>query len=334
MTRCLRRTMDPHVPQRCQRQEGGVTMATQRPFRFGTGCYRATSRQEYLTQVRRIADQGYAVLVSPDHFEPQLTPLIALMAAADASPTLRIASYVCANDFRHPALLAKEVATLDVLSDGRFELGLGAGYMGADYTLSGIPLDPPGVRIARLEEAIQIMKGLFAGGPVTFAGAYYTVRGLEGFPHSVQRPHPPLFLAGGGKRMLSLAAREADIVGIIMQARGGQLDLMDGSIAATMRRVEWVRQAAGARFDALELNTLVLAVEVTEQRERAAEHLAATCGTTAEQVLESIHFLVGTVEQMVEAVQMWRERFGISYICVIEEYRDALAPVVARLAGT
>jgi probable F420-dependent oxidoreductase len=256
------------------------------------------------------------------------------MLAAEATQTLRIGTTVFANDFRHPAVLAKEAATLDLLSGGRLELGLGAGYLAPDYALTGIALDPPGVRVSRLMESVQIIKGLFGDEPVTFAGRYYTITDLEGYPKPVQRPHPPLYLAGGSKRVLSLAAREADIVGLVPPSGGGKLDFLEASMAATMQRVEWVRHAAGERLAALELNTLLFAVVVTEHRQQAAEQLAATRGTTAEQVLDSIHFLVGTVEQMVEQIHMWRERLGISYITVLQEYMDALAPVVARLAGT
>ncbi len=309
-------------------------MVQPRPFRFGTGSYQARSRDEYITLARKVEDLGYAILLTPDHFGEQLAPLTALMAAAEATRSLRIGTTVFANDFRHPAVLAKEAATLDLLSEGRFELGIGTGYAAHDYAMSGIPLDPPGVRVSRLAESVQIIKGLFGDAPVTFTGTYYTVTGLEGYPKPYQKPHPPILLAGGGKRMLSLAAREADIVGIVPQARGPGLDFMDSSTAATAQQIAWIQQADGDRFAALEINTLLFGVVVTDQRQRAAEQLASMWGTTAEQVLDSVHFLVGTVDHMVEQVQMWREHFGISYILVLPEYMDALAPVVARLART
>jgi probable F420-dependent oxidoreductase len=309
-------------------------MAKQRPFRFGTGGYQAKSRDELITLIRKIEDFGYAVFAMPDHFEPILAPFTTLMAVADITSTLRFSCTVFANDFRHPAVLAKEAATLDLLSGGRFELGLGTGYLAPDYAMTGISLDPPGVRVSRLVESIQIVKGLFADAPVTFTGTYYAITGLEGHPKPFQRPHPPIMIAGGGKRMLSLAAREADIVGLMMQSRGPGLDFLDSSTAVTAQQVAWVQQAAGDRFDALEINTLLFGVVVTDQRQRAAEQLARAFGTTAEQVLDSVHFLVGTVDHMSEAIELWRERFGISYILVLPEYMDALAPVVARLAGT
>jgi probable F420-dependent oxidoreductase len=254
------------------------SMATRRRFRFGTGSYRARSRDDYLTLARKVEDLGYAILLTPDHFEDQLAPLAALMAAAEATRTLRIGSYVFANDFRHPAVLAKEAATLDVLSEGRFELGIGTGYLGPDYATTGIPLDPPGVRVSRLAEAVQIIKGLFADEPVTVTGTHYCVAGLDGYPKPHQRPHPPLLIAGGGKSLLSLAAREADIVGLLMGSRDGGLDFSSGSTAATAQRVEWVRQAAGDRFADLEFNTLVFGVVLTDHRQQAAEGAGSTAG--------------------------------------------------------
>ncbi len=310
-------------------------MTTLRPFRFGTGAYQARTRDEYIALVRKVEDLGYGILVTPDHFEEQLAVLPALMAAVDATRNLRIGSYVFANDFRHPAVLANDAATLDLLSGGRFEFGIGAGYMrDVDYTPTGIPFDPAGVRVSRLIEAVQIIKGLWSDEPITFSGAYYTVTGLNGYPKPHQRPHPPFLIAGGSKRVLSLAAREADIVGLLSPSHSGAIDLTASSTASTTQQVEWVRQAAGDRFDELEINTLLFGVVVTDYRQRAAEDLARAFGLTSEQVLDSIHFLVGTVEQIVEDIQMWRERFGISYVTVIQRYMDALAPVVARLAGT
>jgi probable F420-dependent oxidoreductase len=306
-----------------------------RPFRFGTGAYQARTRDEYLALVRKVEQLGYGILLTPDHFAGQLAVLPALLAAADATPTLRIGSYVFANDFRHPAVLANDAATVDLLSGGRFEFGIGAGYLtDVDYTPTGIPFDPAGVRVSRLVESVQIIKGLWSDEPVTFAGTYYTVTGLTGYPKPHQRPHPPVLIAGGSKRVLSLAAREADIVGLLTPSQGGALDLTASSTASTTQQVAWVRQAAGDHFADLEFNTLVIGVEITDHRQRMAEDLARRIGLTSEQVLDSVHFLVGTVEQITEDIQMWRERFGISYVAVVQEYMDALAPVVARLAGT
>lgn len=276
---------------------------------------------------------GYSVLVYPDHLDDQLGPLTALMAAAGASSTLRVATYVLANDFRHPVVMAKEAATLDVLSDGRFELGLGGGWLGPDYAGSGIQMDAPGIRVSRLIEAVQVIKGLFSDAPVDFSGTYYQVKGVQGTPKPVQRPYPPFFIGGGSRRILSFAGREADIVGLTPPSFGGGIDWSDVGSASTARQIEWVRQAAGDRFSALELNTLVFKVVITDHPRQAAEQIAVSLDVTPEQVLESIQFLVGTVEGICEEILMWRERFGISYVVVFEGDSDAFGPVVSRLAG-
>jgi probable F420-dependent oxidoreductase len=240
---------------------------------------------------------------------------------------------VYANDFRHPVLLAKEAATLDQLSEGRFELGIGAGYLAGDYLPTHMPLDPPGVRVSRLAESVHLIKRLLAGEKVTFAGTYYALTEYANYPMPVQTPHPPLYLAGGSQRVLSLAGREADIVGVMVSSRDGKLDFTTDSPVATAQRIQWVREAAGERFDRLELNTIVFNVTITDDRQQAAEAVARQWGVTPEHILNSIHFLIGTVDEMCDDVQRWREQYGISYIGTVQENIDTLAPVVARLAG-
>ena len=183
-------------------------------FRFGVQEHSATSGSAWRDKARLMESLGYQALYLPDHFGDQLGPIAALMAAADATTTLRMGSLVFDNDYRHPAVLAKEVASLDLLSDGRFDLGLGAGWMASDYEQAGIPFDSPGVRIERMEEGLAIIKGLLAGGKFSFTGKHYRITSLEGTPSPVQKPHPPIVLGGGGRRMLRLAAREADIVNV------------------------------------------------------------------------------------------------------------------------
>ena len=254
------------------------------------------------------------------------------MMAAEVSSTLRIGTLVLGNDFRNPVFLAKEAATLDLLSGGRLELGLGTGYAAGDYTRSGIELESAEIRISRLIESVHVIKGFFSDAPVDFSGTYYNVKGLEGTPKPLQRPHPPLLIAGGSRRILSFAGREADIVGLIPRTRGGEIRW--GHKSGTAEQVEWVRQGAGERFSELELNTLVAKVVVTDHPRRAAEEIAVDEGTTPEVILESVHYLVGTEAGITNEIQMWRERFGISYIVVMEEDYDALRPVVRKLAGT
>jgi probable F420-dependent oxidoreductase len=185
---------------------------TLHPFRFGVTLFRAASRQEWVEKCHQIEDLGYSVLQVPDHLGNQFSPILALMAAAEASRALRLGTLVLDINYWHLALLAKEVATLDLLSEGRFELGLGAGWIARESQMAGIPFDPAGQRVGRLEEAVQLLKGLFSDGPMTFAGRFYSLNGFEVFPKPFQHPHPPLLLSGGGKRMLSIAGRFADII--------------------------------------------------------------------------------------------------------------------------
>jgi len=307
-----------------------------RPFRFGVTAPTPSGGTNWAERARRVEQLGYSMLVVPDHFRDHLAPVPALVAAALATTRLRVGSLVFSNDFRHPAVLAKEAATIDVLSGGRFELGLGAGWLREEYDQTGIRFDAPGTRVERLEEAVTIIKRLLAGERVTFAGRHYTIADLEGRPTPVQRPHPPIAIGGGGRRTLSLAAREASIVGLVPRARrdGSGLDLNDLSDAATREKLEWVRAAAGERFDSLEINTLIQAVVVADQRMAAADQLASRFKVARDVVLETVYVALGTIEEICETLRQRRERYGVSYLTVFERDMEAFAPVVARLAGT
>ena len=306
------------------------------PFRFGVTAPTPSGGTDWAERARRVEQLGYSMLVVPDHFRDHLAPVPALVAAALATTRLRVGSLVFSNDFRHPAVLAKEAATIDVLSGGRFELGLGGGWLRAEYDQTGIRFDAPGTRVGRLEEAVTIIKGLLAGERVTFAGRHYTIADLEGRPTPVQRPHPPIAIGGGGRRTLTLAAREASIVGLVPRARrdGSGLDLSDLSDAATREKLEWVRAAAGARLDSLEINALIQAVVVADQRMTAADQLASRFKVGRDVVLETAYVAVGTIDEICETLRQRRERYGISYLTVFERDMEAFAPVVERLAGT
>lgn len=311
-------------------------MPKPRPFSFGIQSssppeMTATAWRELASKVE---DLGYTRLTVSDHLDDQLAPVAALMAAADATTTLRVGALVFCNDYRHPAVLAKEAATLDVLSDGRFEMGLGAGWMTTDYERAGIDLERPGIRIARLEEAVQIVKGLFADGPVTFSGDHYRIDGLEGSPKPVQRPLP-LLIGGGGRKVLELAGRHADMVGLNPTLPNGVIDASagpDATAEATERKLGWVREAAGDRFDSLELHTRVHLALVTDDRQGTAEALGPAFGLTPDEALESPHTICGTVEEITDDLLAQRERFGITAIGLGIDAIDAMAPVVARLA--
>lgn len=319
-------------------------MTTPRPFRFGVICERIQSAEEWITKARQAEDYGYATVLIRDHFirEPfgdQLAPLIALMAAANATRILRVGSLVLDNDYRHAVMLAKEAATLDLLSNGRFELGIGAGWLRAEYEQAGMAFESAGARVSRLEEAIYVLKGLFADQPLTFIGNYYTITNLNGFPKPVQRPHPPLLVGAGSKKMLALAAREANIVGILPKAlpNGTISEEITERLPATIaQKVEWVRQAAGEHFHELELNMVITPI-FTEQRRQRAEQLARErrwSGVAAEDILDMPSIFIGTVDQIIEDLQRRREQYGFSYFVVSDASMEAFAPIVSCLAGS
>ena len=308
-----------------------------KPFRFGVNVWRAGSRAEWVAKARKLEDLGYSVLTVPDHLADLFAPMPALVSAAEATKRLRVGTNVLNNDLRHPVLVAREAATVDLLTDGRLQLGLGAGHMKSEYDQVGLGFDPGGTRVERLGEAVTIIKRLFTGEPLTFTGRHYRVTAHTIEPRPVQRPHPPILIGGNGPRLLTLAAKEADIVGfagITFRQGGVKPDRSGWKVAAVDERARLVRDAAGDRYDRLELNALVQRVIVTDDRRQAAEELAGRwTQLSPEEILASPYVLVGTVRQLIEDLQARRERWGISYYVVFEPYIDAFAPVVAALAG-
>jgi probable F420-dependent oxidoreductase len=297
----------------------------------------APSGSAWRDKARLVESLGYKALYLPDHFGDQLGPIAALMAAANATTTLRVGSLVFDNDYRHPVVLAKEVATMDLLSDGRFDFGLGAGWLAQDYEQAGMPYDSPGVRIERMEEGLKIIKGLLAGGSFSFTGKHYRISELEGYPLPVQKPHPPILIGGGGRRMLTLAAREADIVNVNFDTREGRVSrrvARSGFAAATAEKMEWIKEAAGDRFGQIELGAWVFLAQVTEDRQAVAATLATGFGAEARDVLDMPHFLIGTIDELVDDLRARRERYGFSFVVVPGESAEAFAPVVERLSGT
>ena len=311
-----------------------------RPFRFAAQLSKApdATAASWAEQARKAEDLGYSALLMPDHFGDQLAPMPALMAAADATTTLRLGTLVFDNDYRHPLVLAKEAATLDLLSGGRLELGLGAGWMRTDYEQSGIAYDPPGVRVGRFAEGVAVVAGLLeSDGPFSFAGEHYTVSDHTLLPRPVQRPRPPLILGGGGPRVLSIAARWADIVSINVDLRagtGGVEAAPNATPDATRRKVAWVKEAAGARFEDIELNCLIGFAVVTDDAQGLIDAMAPSFGLDPADALHVPLALIGTLEEMAEELQWRRQEYGISYFSIEADCWEALAPVVARLAGT
>jgi probable F420-dependent oxidoreductase len=327
-------------------------MSSDHPFRFAA-VMPFTSPATWIDTARRMEALGYATLLSSDHPSRlgSVDPLGALLLAASATTRLRVGTHVLVNDFRNPVMLAQQAVLLDAVSDGRFELGLGTGSLREDYTALGIAYDPPGARVGRLEEAITLIKRLFREESVTFAGDHYRVENVQLTPRPARQPQPLLFIGGGGKRILSLAGREADIVSFDPKGTAaGPKDLATTTPAVLAEQLSWVRAAAGPRFAALELHLLVYVVAVTEQRQAAAEAivqlLAALPPTMmintalrVDEVLASPRFLIGSVEQIVEQLQERRAQYGISYISILSGFGgfadiETFSPVVARLAGS
>jgi len=304
------------------------------PFRFAVQQASASSAEEWAALARRAESLGYDLLVMPDHLGDQLSPFAALGAAAAATTRLRIGAFVFANDYRHPLMLAREAATLDVLSGGRFEMGMGAGWMTSDYRELGMTYDPAPRRVDRLEEAIPLVKRLLAGETVTHHGEHYQMeRASAGVP-TVQRPRPPLAIGAGGPRMLRLAAREADIVGLIpgFSERGWHL-FGQATEKATAEKIGRIREAAGDRFERLEINVWLASAGLAGSGNSLLGSAAAATMGAATAVYGSPYVLYGTLGSVREKLQRRREELGISYYTLPSRSMESMAPLVEALAG-
>jgi len=309
-----------------------------RGFRFGIQVSKASTATDWAEIARRAEGAGYDVLTMPDHFTDQLAPVPALMAAADATTTLRVGALVFDNDYKHPVVLAKELATMDVLSNGRTEIGLGAGWMISDYEQAGIPYDSPKVRIDRFVEGLAIIKGVMQEGPFSHSGTHYTVTNYEGYPKPVQKPVPPILIGGGGKRVLTLAAREADIIGINGTLTTGVVgpEALDTMTAASVdEKVDIVAKAARAagRINDIEMNIRTFFVKVTNDREATVDGISKMFSVSHDLIDASPFALIGSVESCIEQLLERREKWGFSYTIVGGENIDECAPIVAALRG-
>jgi len=307
------------------------------PFRFGIQCKGPADPVGWPAMARKVEDLGWSTLTVADHLDDPLAPIPALVSAAAATTTLRLGTMVLANDYRHPVMVAKEAASVDVLSGGRFELGIGAGWMTTDYEQAGFPLERPGVRIERLAEALAILRGCWGTGPLDHHGSHYRVTGLDGLPKPLTPGGPPIVIGGGGERVLRLAAQQADVVALNVNLRAGVIDeraFPDGTPDSTDRKLGWIREAAGDRFAGLELQVRVHLAMVTDDREAVVEQLAPAFGLTPAEAAETPHALIGSVSEICDQLVERRERWGISYLGMSADQLDAFAPVVARLAGT
>lgn len=327
-----------------QPAEGGASL---RPFRFGLQARRASSLAEWTGTARRAESLGYQTLTMPDHLDDQLGPIAGLMAAADATTSLRVGHLVLANDYRHPAVLAKELATLDLLSDGRLDLALGAGHDQKDYRATGRSFDPPGERIDRLEEALDIIYGLFGHERFSFAGEHYQVRELDGLPKPRQ-PHVPLLVGAGGTRMLRLAARRADVIGINGRIQPGPVapgvrtsDLpiprishaswMSMSAERVDAAVALIQRSAPERVADIELSVRAYLTHVTPRLEDLRRQLAGELGVGQDFVEASPFILAGSVSQIADTLRERRERWGITYIVIGAAEMESFAPVIEAL---
>jgi probable F420-dependent oxidoreductase len=318
-------------------------MAHPRRFRFGVIHEDPQPPERWIGHVRKIEALGFSTFLIRDHFVPdffgdQPAPLVSLASAAGATSRLRLGTMVLAVDYRHPVALAKEAATLDLLSGGRLELGLGAGWLRREYESAGIPFESAGVRIERLEETVQILGGLFGAGPLSFAGKHYRVTELDGYPKPAQRPRPPILIGGGRRRVLTLAGRAADIVGILTTsvATGTVVDDPAERLAASVEeKLGWVRDGAGPRFADIELS-LIPTLVFEPDRERAAAELIRARGwrgVTPADVLAMPSVFIGSLDVIAEQMDERRACYGFSYYVVSDRQLDRVAPLVTRLAS-
>jgi probable F420-dependent oxidoreductase len=304
------------------------------PFRFGLLASHASDAQAWRELAQRAERLGYASLLVPDHLGSQFSPIAAMATAAAVTTTLRIGGFVFANDFRHPLVLAREAATLDLLSNGRLELGLGAGWRTADYRQLGLPYDAPGRRIDRLVEATDLIKRLLSGETVTHAGKHYHLGAAQVRPRPIQQPHPPILMGGGGPRILKLAAREADIVGFIPQfSPRGRPIWTDVTEVALERKVAIVREAAGDRFGHLELNLLIADAGMMRGGQPLPRSALAAAKAGTAGLVGSPYLLYGTLSALRQRLERRRERTGISYYAIRQGSVDEMAPLVEALAG-
>jgi probable F420-dependent oxidoreductase len=311
--------------------------APARRYRFGAELHSPLEGSSWADSVREVEALGYSTLFVPDHFDEGLGPIAAMATAAAFTTTLNVGSLVLDCDFRHPAVLARELATIDQLSEGRLEVGLGAGWKNLDYLRSGIPMDPPKVRVDRMIETVAVLRGLFSGEPVTYAGEHFRITDLTGTP-APHRPGGPKFLiGGGGRRVLRYAGAHVEIVGVNASIHSGEIDsaaAQDGHPDRIDEKVAWVREGAGDRFDDLELNAWLAAAEVTEDSTAVAAFLGELFGVDTADALASPLVLVGSPGEIAEILAARRERWGYSYHVIPGDRVRDFAPIVASLSGT
>jgi probable F420-dependent oxidoreductase len=311
-------------------------MAHSRRFRFAVECHAPFEGRSFPDTAREAEALGYSTLFVPDHFDEGLGPIAAMATAAAATSTLRVGALVLDCDFRHPAVLARELASIDMLSEGRLEVGLGAGWKRLDYERSGIPMDAPKVRVDRMIEHTRVLQALFAGEPVTFKGEHYEITDLDGTPKPHRAGGPPILIGGGAPRVLRFAGANADIVGVNASIHSGEIDTAAAHDALPERideKVEWVRDGAGKRFADLELNAWLAVAEVTDDGATFAEGLAAVFESDPKDIVSSPLTLVGSATEIADRLHERRDRWGYSYTVIPGDKAHDFAPIVAELTG-
>lgn len=322
-----------------QRREVGAILppvAHARPFRFATDLHAPLFGRTWLDSAREAEQLGYSTVFVPDHFDEGPGPIAAMAAFAAVTRQLKVGALVLDCDFRHPAALARELATIDVISEGRLEVGLGAGWKRVDYDRSGIAMDRPGVRVSRLIEHTAVLKGLWADGPFSFAGEHYAIAELDGTPAPYRPGGPPILVGGGAPRLLRWAGATADIVGVNASIHSGEIDeaaAQDAQADRIDEKVAWVREGAGDRFGDVELNAWLAAAELTDDR-ATVEGIAALFGTDASSLRQSPLALVGSPGDVAEMLNERRDRWGYSYHVIPGDKAQDFAPLVADLTGT
>jgi len=307
-----------------------------KPFRFGIQASKAASRAEWVEMAKKAEAHGYDVLTMPDHFDDQLAPVPALMTVADATTSLRIGALVWDNDYKHPLVLAKELATMDVLSDGRLEIGIGAGWMRSDYDTAGMQYDSPGVRIDRFIEGVAVIRGHMGTESFSYNGKHYTITNLNGLPKPVQQPCPPILVGGGGKRVLTYAARDVDIIGINGTLTAGVVGpeaIASMTAEAVDEKVAIVAEAGAHRLNDIEMNVRAFFVNVTDNRSEAVTGMASLIRVPEEMIENTPFALIGSPQSIIEDLLARRERWGFSYVIVGAQDIESFAPVVAALRG-
>ncbi len=316
------------------------------PFRFAVQATNAAGGREWRDTVRRVEELGYSTLFLADHYlgpgpaqkiartpRQDLAPIAAMAAAAAVTETLRIGCRVFCVDYHVPAVLAKETATLDLLSDGRLEMGIGAGWSETEYNAMGLTFDRPGRRIARLAEVVAVIKAHWEGEQLEFAGQIVQVRGYAGRPRTVQSPHPPIMIGGGGPRMLAYAAREADIVSMSSVQFVARDAAGRDPRTVARRRIDAVRAAAGERYAQLEIESSPYFTAITDDPEAALADAASSTGIPAEVLREHPNVMIGSLESIVDSLYSRRESFGVNYVTVQQSQIESFAPIVDRLHG-